>query len=385
MNPFPYQRPVLPEQVIDRKTEVAQILDWCGDGMLIRLDAPRRYGKTSLVRRVFAEADNAGTVGILIDLKGVLTLADVIVRIGRGFSALRGPVEKALRPALSGIEAQFNVSFAGLGGGVRLTGHPANQEAALFALLDLPMRFAGKSWRRVIVCFDEFQDVLRVPAFDDKLRAAIQHHDDTVSYLFAGSEPRMMNKMFAEKNRAFWAQVQPLSLGPLAADDVAVDISRRFAETSRDIGEALSPLLRIAQGHPQRTMFLANKLWRLTPTGGQATLETWEAALAACKLQEEHALDAEWRSATPTEQRVLRAAALNDGHPYRKAAAASVGMPMGSVTKTVQALVDAYRLRLVERGRVMFVDPLFELYVGDLAAAVLPEAGDEEAEVPRSG
>src|SRR5215467_5469687 len=132
--------------------------------MLVRLDAPRRYGKTSLVRTLFDEAGKQGTVGILVDMKGVLTLADIVTRVGRGFGALQGPVAKALRPSLEGIEAQFNVSVAGTGGGVRMRGRPANEEGALFALLDLPVKFTGKGWKQVIVCFDEFQDVLAVEA-----------------------------------------------------------------------------------------------------------------------------------------------------------------------------------------------------------------------------
>lgn len=186
MNPFPYQRPILPEQVIDRDLEVRKLLSWCDSAMLVRLDAPRRYGKTSLVRKVFHEAGKHGTVGVLCDLKGVLTLSDVITRLGRSYAQLRGPLEKMLRPVLTSIELEFNVSFMGAGAGAKLGARPGNEEAALFALLDLPQRFAGKGWQAVIVCFDEFQDVLAVPAADDKLRAAIQHHSDGCAYIFAG-------------------------------------------------------------------------------------------------------------------------------------------------------------------------------------------------------
>ena len=117
MNPFPYQRPILPEQVIDRDLEVQKLLSWCDSGMLVRLDAPRRYGKTSLVRKVFHEAGKHGTVGVLCDLKGVLTLSDVITRLGRSYAQLRGPLEKMLRPVLTSIELEFNVSFMGAGAG----------------------------------------------------------------------------------------------------------------------------------------------------------------------------------------------------------------------------------------------------------------------------
>jgi hypothetical protein len=377
-NPFPYQRPVLPAQVIDRDAETETLLDWCRDGMLVRLDAPRRYGKTSLVRRVFHEAAKGGTVGILCDLKGVLTLSDVITRLGRSYAQLQGSAAKLLRPTLTAIEAEFSVSFMGAGVKSSLAGRPANEEAALFALLDLPQRFAGKGWNDVIVCFDEFQDVLAVPAADDKLRAAIQHHDAGAAYIFAGSEPRLMNALFGDKHRAFWGQAEPLELTPLAPEDVARYIAARFDETGRDVGEALTALVRTAGGHPQRTMFLASKLWARTAPGETATLQTWQDSLQAAKLQAEPALDAEWRGLSPGARRVLRAVALNDGRPFRKAAAEAVGVPIGSVDRLTETLVSGNVLRQLEAGRFAFIDPLLQAYAADLAGDSLPSGEPDE-------
>jgi hypothetical protein len=376
-NPFPYQRPVLPEQMIDREQETATLLSWCDDGLLIRLDAPRRYGKTSLVRKVFAEAEKDGSVGVLCDLTGVLTLTDIITRLGRSYAVLRGPVAKMLRPVLLQLEVEFGVSFMGAGASAKLAGRQVNEEAALFALLDLPGRFTEKGWQRVIVCFDEFQDVLAVDRADDKLRSQIQHQGADVAYIFAGSEPRLMNELFA-RTRAFWSQAQPLELQPLAAAPTAGYVTARFGESGREAGEALAPLVGTNAGHPQRTMFLASKLWSLTPEGGEATLETWQQALRESKLQEENALESEWRSLSGPAQRVLRATALNDGRPYRRQAFEGVGLPQGSVARAVRQLVDSYQLREVDQGQFSFVDPLFELYVRDLASDTLPEESEEE-------
>jgi len=379
MNPFPYQRPILPEQVIDRNAEVQKLLSWCDSAMLVRLDAPRRYGKTSLVRKVFHEAGKHGTVGVLCDLKGVLTLSDVITRLGRSYAQLRGPIEKILRPVLTSIELEFNVSFMGAGAGAKLGARPGNEEAALFALLDLPQRFAGKGWQAVIVCFDEFQDVLAVPAADDKLRSAIQHHSDGCAYIFAGSEPRLMNSLFSDKRRAFWNQAEPLELGPLAPADVAEYVTAQFAADGRDVGPVLRLVLSTAQGHPQRTMFLCSKLWERSQPGEPVTIEAWQAALDAAKLQEEHALDAEWRNLTGSAQRVLRAVTLNGGRPFQKHAAEAVGVPIGSVDRVSDALVGAYVLRQTGKGEFAFVDPMLELYVRDLAGSSLPGSADDDS------
>jgi hypothetical protein len=44
----------------------------------------------------------------------------------------------------------------------------------------------------------------------------------------------------------------------------------------------------------------------------------------------------------------------------------------------VRQLVDSYQLREVDQGQFSFVDPLFELYVRDLASDTLPEESEEE-------
>ena len=378
VNPFPYQRPVPPERVIDRADEVAHLLRECASGTLTRIDAPRRYGKTSLVGKLFHEAAKAGTVGVLVDLKGVLTLSDVTVRIGRAYANLEGPFRGALRRFLERYEADFDISVLSTGGGGGIRKRPENEEAALFTLLDLPVKFTADGWRDVIVCFDEFQDVLAVEAADDKIRSVIQHHPDGISYLFTGSEPRLMSRLFADKRRAFWSQAARLDLTPLVLSDCIDYIAARFTDSGRSPGDELIRLVRTGRGHPQRTMLLANKLWLRTPAGATASREDWDAALLDAKLQVEPEMDLEWRTATETEQRVLRAAATNEGRPFQKQAADSVDLARGSLTRTVATLVDSYVLRQVDAGVYAFIDPMFELYVRDLAQAALPAGADGE-------
>lgn len=383
MNPFPYQRPVRPEQVIDRDSEVGQLMEWCHSGMLVRLDGPRRYGKTSLVRRLYAEAAKQGTAGIMVDMKGVLTLGNMVTRLGNAYLELRGPIRRKLEPILKGIEGQFNVQVLGSGGGagLKLPARDANEEGALLALLKLPVEYADRTgWKQVIVCFDEFQDVLSVPSADDKMRGVIQHQPETVSYIFTGSEPRLMNTLFGDRQHAFWSQAEPLSLEPLAAQDTSLYIADRFAETKRDVGEALGPLLSFAAGHPQRTMLLANKVWTKTGAKGTASLEVWEAALAAARLQTEPECEAVWRALTTVQQRVLRALVVNGGYPYRKPGMAAAGITRGSVEAAVEALVAMTVLHQIDAGRFVFVDPMFGTYVADLAGSGTPDLAEDADE-----
>ena len=51
-NPFVYSHPVAPDDLIDRDDETRRLLIAAVGGHFVRLYAPRKYGKTSLLRRV---------------------------------------------------------------------------------------------------------------------------------------------------------------------------------------------------------------------------------------------------------------------------------------------------------------------------------------------
>src|SRR5215207_8012109 len=94
LNPFVYSRPIAPDEVIDRDAETAKRLALAAGGHYVRLYAPRKFGKTSLLRRVLRDAEREeGMVPVLVDLYGVLSLADVAVRVERAYAReLKGRV-----------------------------------------------------------------------------------------------------------------------------------------------------------------------------------------------------------------------------------------------------------------------------------------------------
>ena len=57
INPFVYSRPISPEEIIDRDDETEQLLQNAVGGHFVRLFAPRKYGKTSLLKRAFADGE----------------------------------------------------------------------------------------------------------------------------------------------------------------------------------------------------------------------------------------------------------------------------------------------------------------------------------------
>src|SRR4051812_6810260 len=93
-NPFQYQRPLPAAQMIDREDELRELRRLCDAGQLVRLDAPRRFGKTTLLGALFAEAAKDGTLGVLVDLAGVVSSSEVVERLERAYRVLSGPLAR---------------------------------------------------------------------------------------------------------------------------------------------------------------------------------------------------------------------------------------------------------------------------------------------------
>src|SRR5207253_694735 len=169
---------------------------------------------------------------------------------------LRSRIEEFLQSTGLGL------SLGALGVSARLQLDPRTDPLpALHALLDLPLRLEEGGGFRALIVLDEFQDVTKVKEMDAILRSHIQLQGEVASFVFAGSEPGLMRELFEDRERPLYGQAVPLRLGRLADADIAAYIAARFRESGRNVGEALNPLLAAAQGHPQRAMLLAHRLW----------------------------------------------------------------------------------------------------------------------------
>lgn len=339
-NPFRYSGPLPVADLVGRDAEAAILLERAAEGNNSRLVAPRRYGKTSLLRRVLADARRAGWAAVYVDFFGVLTLADIAQRIERAYAAqLQGRLATWFSGARRTLRPTVRAGGGPLPGALELTADPQD-EPPLLDRLALPRRLHERHGRRTLVVFDEFQDVLAShDRADAVIRSEIQHHAEAASYVFAGSHLGMMRELFGDRRRAFYGQAGALELPPLPPDDVAPYLAERFERTGRAVGAALDPLLDLARGHPQRTMLLAHALWERTAEGATADEATWAATEDAVALDVHDELRATWISLRPGQRRVL-AAIAEDAQRLYASGRRHGGSRGGAVTGAVRALED---------------------------------------------
>ena len=357
MNPFVYQGPVRPDQLIDRADELDRLQRAAADRVNVRLAAPRRYGKSSLLGAHLAAMRAVGHRVVLVDLFRVATVADVAYRVMAAYGELPGGAGP-----LADLSRRLGVTLGPAGitvqvgpRGARETLGVEQARAILLEVLALPEQLYAGDRTLTVVAFDEFQDLLTA---DDKLdglfRSVLQHHDRSAAYIYAGSRPSLLREMFAAHERPFFGQARPLALPPLPGPETHAELAARFASAGVEPGDALADVVAVGEGHPQRTMLLAHLLYNVLADGGERV----DAAAAALDLALEETSDvhqAIWMSLARAERAVV--VALADGlAPTGPIAAAQHATPRTTLKSTLDRLAAEQQV-LTEAGRLL--DPLF--------------------------
>ncbi|HET9162417.1 MAG TPA: hypothetical protein VFN89_03085 [Solirubrobacterales bacterium] len=334
------------------------MLDLAEGGHATRLSAPRRYGKTSLLRRLGQDAENdLGFNYLEVDFYGVLSRADVVARLERGYARMRSPLRRAAIAAIRTLRPRASVGA----GPARIEMEPRaseETERVLGGLLDLPLDLFQRTGRRTFIAFDEFQALLAVDSgIDGLFRSRIQRHGEAASYVFAGSHPGLMEQLFATRERPFFGQARVARLEPLSDVDLADYVGTRFEMGGRTVDPTLEALLALARGHPQRAMLLAHYLWEQTPRGQEATPERWQAALTTVFAEHGEALEATWDALEAKEQAVLAALALGKEALFSDRTLSRFNLSKGGAQHARDSLVHAGHVHGAS-GNWQVVDPL---------------------------
>ncbi|MEJ7568354.1 MAG: hypothetical protein WKF41_08805 [Gaiellaceae bacterium] len=363
LNPFVYSHPLATEDVIDRDNETHELLKKAVGGHYVRLYAPRKYGKTSLLLKALHDgARDEGLVPIHVDLYRAMSMADVAVRYERAYSRqLKGAIRSKIDSFLKTTGVGLSLGAYGISARLQLDSK-SDPLPALHALLSLPLELEKQGGYRAFIVLDEFQDIDKIPGLDGLIRSHIQYHGSVASYVFAGSEPGLMKQLFENRDRPLYGSAVPMRLGRLADADIAAYVAARFRQSGRDVGEALNPLIESAQGHPKQAMLLAHLVWEQIAPGETATFADWEAAHDAAMNELDAEFEAEWRGLDTSEQKTMRSLVDGGGSAYRTDVLRRLSLTKDMVRKALPRLLAAAEIELVERKYVV-VDPLFAEWI----------------------
>lgn len=365
-NPFLFDRPLSPGQGLLRDQELEELIAMAQGGQSVRLVAPRRYGKTTLLKTLEKVARDAHEmIPASVDCSRVTSLEDVVVRIRNAYerSLDRGQLRSVWRAVRRRLSAGAQLAVPGVASvGAQVAAGPRSSDLeALHAVLELPVSVHERTGQRCLVIFDEFQDLLTAEeAIDGLLRSHLQHHAQSASYVFAGSQPSLMDALFGDRRRPLFEQALGIELGPLPQAPLAGYVEAVLAEHGRDdLLDDVDALVAAGAGHPQRTMLLAHMLYRQSRRRADPLASALDAALA----QVDEALGQTWAALTPAQRRVLAAVAAGHSQLTSEAALRFAGHGKGTQASVRDALVAATHLVRDADGRVRFVDPLLRVWI----------------------
>lgn len=367
--PLRFDVPVGPDRMIDRRSELSELGRAAARRTAIRLAAPRRFGKTSLLKAHVAAALDAGHRAVLVDLSDVGDLAAVVARVAHAYRGLHPSAARLV----SRVTRRAGISVAPTGLSLTLergaSTFPTREqlEPVLLQLLDIPAVLHRDDRILTVVCFDEFQDLLRGGSgLDGVLRSVIQHHGDAAAYVYAGSHPSLLRALFVDRERPLFAQALPLELGPLPEDETVDALVRIFDDEgygSEDHGAALDLLVSELGGHPQRVMLVADRLLRRLQDGDVGDPDELfgravdDALRATADLHR-----ATWRARAAAEGHVLRLVAEGVS-PTGADAQRITGLSGSTLGEAAERLLDDGQHLGREGRRWWLIDPLFTLWL----------------------
>jgi hypothetical protein len=188
------------------------------------------------------------------------------------------------------------------------------------------------------------------------LRTHLQHRFASMGLLFAGSEPSVMRMLFADQEQPFYAQADLVEIGPLPTEAVIDVVQHGFHSTKRRAGTVGPRIASYTGGHPQRTMQLADAVWRRVDVGSIADEQAFADAVDDVRGAASSGLERLYSSLPGRERDVLRVVA-SGGSPFGTDGAL-LGIGGGTAQHARDALINSGHLQHLG-GSLRLVDPVF--------------------------
>jgi hypothetical protein len=267
-NPFIYGDFVGADFFCDREEEQKALRRDLGDAQKLFLISPRRYGKTSLLKRVLAQLESEDFIAVYIDLYRASSLHTFLeLYCAAVAEAAESALDKALRfvsEVLPRLRPKITVDASGtpsISIEPLLTARDTRQ--LLDEAFELPATVAKRKKKNVVVVLDEFQEIMNFDgeALEKAMRSHIQGHS-AVGYVFSGSKRHILEDMTHDERRAFYRIGKVMYLEKIPRTAFLPFLQQRFEAGGFAVEEGvIAHVLDIADDVPHNAQRLCHELW----------------------------------------------------------------------------------------------------------------------------
>jgi hypothetical protein len=266
MNPFLLNGYISPEYFCDRDNETKWIIDNLMNNANISIFAPRRIGKSVLIKHCFYHLKKEKYLCLYIDIYSTQNLNEFV-------NTLANSIYQEL-PVKKGIKEKFIEAIKSLR--PVITFDEVNQLPQLHldivqhkkdnTILQL-IEYVEKQKIKTIIAIDEFQQILKYPEknIEEILRTTIQNVRH-INFIFSGSNQNIMQHIFFDKKRPFYLSTKPLNLEKIPNDEYRRFIIKHFTKHRYKVKEdAINYILEITDQHTYYTQFLCHEIFVTKP------------------------------------------------------------------------------------------------------------------------
>jgi uncharacterized protein len=375
-NPFVFGEIIDDVNFVDRVEERNRLVRDLADGQKVFLLSPRRFGKSSLVAVALLQLKKRHIHTVSLTVSSYAGYAQFLEKFAEKVLRAAGPWDRVkgwvtrfgrqVKPDLNFNLATGEISVS-LSKGAGFDPSPIAPE--VFAL---PGELTRNGGFRMAICLDEFQQISQFNSgsVENAIRNQVQQQR-SVGYVFAGSQPSLMEEMLSVR-RPFHKAGPQMFLDKIPADDWKEFITRQFRRRGRTLDEkGLATLLTTADLIPYDVQRVAHELWDYAELKDKRQLGAADVSAVTDALVTGQSTYYEllWEQVSARQRATLQALATRGpSEIYSQAVREEFRLgPASTVQKALQAL-DSRDVLDRYKGSYFFLDPLLPWWIRRRAA-----------------
>ena len=369
-SPFQFGTLATKENFIDRNEDRAMLKQLLTSHINVMLISPRRWGKSSLVKRSMEEltSEKNDIKVCFIDAFSISSEAEFYRTFAsKVIECASSKFEKWAEDAkdlLNGVIPQLIIKD-------QITDFMAfdikfkPEEKDKLTILQLPETLAKKKGIKIIVCIDEFQQLSNLAEYKDmegKMRSVWQQQEQT-TYCLYGSKRHMMMDIFNNSNNPFYRFGQVVFLDKITKNNWMPFIIEGFRKTNKHISEDYaSQICDIVECHSWYLQQLSFFIWNKTEK--EVTADDFNYGVKQLLNINTPMFQSDCNKLTPAQLELLRAIAAGE----TKFSSAEVnskynlGNP-NTLAKNKRSLQEQDIIEKTKDNTFHFVDPIFKLWI----------------------
>jgi AAA+ ATPase superfamily predicted ATPase len=266
---FVVGKPVTNKNFFDRTNIIKQVKSLIKSQQDFMIKAPRRYGKTSLIKEALKKQKY-----IYVDIRRVPKiemLPGELIEKGYEYSgiySIRSKIKDNIVKFLSSIKGSIKIDYSIVEASVEYLTKQKDTtscEDLVYALKTIE-KIGQSIDETIIIVFDEFQDIKKFKCEENDilevLRGVLQHFE-FVHCIFLGSIETIMTDIFENKKSPFFNYCRKLKLEAFDIDELYAEIVKALEENGINFENKndLYELLKKLQGHPANSMVVLQNLY----------------------------------------------------------------------------------------------------------------------------